>query len=131
MTATDHKYAALGAPAGLHRHITAFAINIAWRGLLASLASVVLGIMPAGLAWARDGDGRTCPTGTHCRHPSQGKPCIGPWDPDAPPPPTIIVVGWQNSGFQDGTTAHPFRTLPQGPGCRGPRLHNRDSDRVV
>jgi hypothetical protein len=112
MTAIDHKYAALGAPAGFHRHITAFAINIAWRYLLALLVLVVLGIVPAGLAWAQDGDGRTCPPGTHCRHPNPGKPCIGPCDPDAPPS-RIIVVDWQNSGFQNGTALYPFRTLPQ------------------
>jgi len=33
-----------------------------WRYLLASLASLVLGIVPASLAWAQDGDGRTCPS---------------------------------------------------------------------
>jgi hypothetical protein len=112
MTAIDHKYAALGGSAGFHRNIAAFAVNIAWRGLLASRASVVLGIVPAGLGWAQDGDGRTCPPGTHCRHPNPGKPCIGPCDPDAPPPPRIIVVDWRNSGFQDGTAAHPYQTLP-------------------
>jgi hypothetical protein len=84
-----------------------------WRYLLASLALLLLSSVPGGLAWAQDGDGRTCPPGTHCRHPPPvGKPCIGPCDPDAPPPPRFIVVDWRNSGFQDGTAAHPFRTLP-------------------
>ena len=80
-----------------------------WRYLLASLASVVLGIGQARLAWAQDGI--ECQPGTHCAPHPIGKPCIR-CIPDAPPT-TIIFVDWRNSGSQDGTAAHPFRTLPQ------------------
>jgi hypothetical protein len=48
---------------------------IGWRYLLASLAWVLLGCVPAAAA--------------------------------------TIFVDWQNSGVQDGTAAHPYRTLPQ------------------
>src|ERR1700704_5952847 len=110
MTAIAHQYAVFVEPDGFRRRIKAFAAIICRRYLLASLASVVLGMVPAGLAWAQDGI--ECRPGTHCAPHPIGKPCIR-CIPDAPPPPRIIFVDWQNTGFQeDGTAAHPFRTLP-------------------
>ena len=81
--------------------------------ILWMLAWMMLGILPADLTRAQPDFscpvGITCPLGTFCAPHPVCKPCLRCIA--NPPPPTSVVVDWQNSGFADGTAARPFQTI--------------------
>jgi hypothetical protein len=100
-----------------YHHITALIRKVRLRLLLESLAPLALCTMPAGLTWAQDQV--ECQPGFHLEGakiitgPGGGPTLVGGHCVRDESGTRTIFVDWQNSGNQDGTAEHPYRTVSQ------------------